>query len=261
MASGSPRLPGSGSKRPKWRDPLVVGQRLQPDARRRAVVAEAQDRLREVGRLHRVGELGPEALELRIGLVARRDGHRRPDMRRRRGAAASAYAISAVHAARVNPGMRCGGRRSTICRTESGAGLVAAGGGRGGDRARQLRLLRSTTADLIAAVIPAQVGGFAETLSLAGWVRALLMPVFFLVLGMELKFELLRGELSNPRRLALPALARAGRLRGPGAGLPGANRRQRPAGWAIGCGDRRGGGAGGAQPGRAAARRSRCASC
>ncbi len=48
------------------------------------------------------------------------------------------------------------------------------------------------------------------TLSLAGWVRALLMPVFFLVLGMELKFELLRGELSNPRRLALPALGALG---------------------------------------------------
>ena len=36
------------------------------------------------------------------------------------------------------------------------------------------------------------------------------MPVFFLVLGMELKFELLRGVLSGPRRLALPALAAAG---------------------------------------------------
>jgi NhaA family Na+:H+ antiporter len=94
-------------------------------------------------------------------------------------------------------------------RTEAGAGLVlpvaavaAIGLATSGYSAHYR--------DLIAAVIPAQVGGFAATMSLAGWVRALLMPVFFLVLGMELKFELLRGELSNPRRLALPALAALG---------------------------------------------------
>jgi NhaA family Na+:H+ antiporter len=102
-------------------------------------------------------------------------------------------------------------RRPTLnyLRTESGAGLVlpiaavaAIGLATSGYSAHY--------SDLIGAVIPAQVGGFAVTLSLAGWVRALLMPVFFLVLGMELKFELLRGELAGPRRLALPALAALG---------------------------------------------------
>jgi NhaA family Na+:H+ antiporter len=102
-------------------------------------------------------------------------------------------------------------RRPTLnyLRTESGAGLalpvaaVAAIGLATSGYSAHYR-------DLIAAVVPAQVGGFAVTLSVAGWVRALLVPVFFLVLGMELKFELLRGELSNPRRLALPALGALG---------------------------------------------------
>jgi NhaA family Na+:H+ antiporter len=102
-------------------------------------------------------------------------------------------------------------RRPTLSylRTESGAGLllpvavVAAIGLATSGYAGHYRAL-------IDAPLPLRVGDFAETLTLAGWVRALLMPVFFLVLGMQLKFELLRGELSNPRRLALPALAALG---------------------------------------------------
>jgi NhaA family Na+:H+ antiporter len=102
-------------------------------------------------------------------------------------------------------------RRPTLryLRTESGAGLVlpvaavAAIGLATSGYAAHYR-------DLIGASIPVRIGDFSETLTLTGWVRALLMPVFFLVLGMELKFELLRGELSNPRRLALPALAALG---------------------------------------------------
>ena len=102
-------------------------------------------------------------------------------------------------------------RRPTLSylRTESGAGLalpvaaVAAIGLATSGYSAHYK-------DLIDTVIPARVGDFAVTLTLAGWVRALLMPIFFLVLGMELKFELLRGELSNPRRLALPALAALG---------------------------------------------------
>jgi NhaA family Na+:H+ antiporter len=102
-------------------------------------------------------------------------------------------------------------RRPTLnyMRTQSGAGLllpiaaVAAIGLATSGYSAHYR-------DLIGAVIPAEVGGFSVTLTLSAWVRALLMPVFFLVLGMELKFELLRGVLSGPRRLALPALAAAG---------------------------------------------------
>ena len=55
-----------------------------------------------------------------------------------------------------------------------------------------------------------QLGGFAETMSLAKWVKNGLMAIFFFVVGLEIKYEILRGELSNPRRLALPVLAALG---------------------------------------------------
>jgi NhaA family Na+:H+ antiporter len=66
--------------------------------------------------------------------------------------------------------------------------------------------------DLIASPSTVQVGPFAETMGLGGWITAALMPILFFVLGLELKHEVLRGELSNPRRLALPLLAAVGGL-------------------------------------------------
>ena len=55
-----------------------------------------------------------------------------------------------------------------------------------------------------------RLGPFAEQMTVSGWVKTALMPVFFFVVGLEIKHEILRGELSNPRRLALPLLAAAG---------------------------------------------------
>lgn len=107
-------------------------------------------------------------------------------------------------------------RRLTLdyLRTESGSGLVLAA-----SALAAIGLANSGYAGHCQAALdapaPVRVGAFAETLTVGGWVRTLLMPVFFLVTGMELKFELLRGELSNPRRLALPALAAIGGLVGP----------------------------------------------
>ncbi|MGH6955329.1 MAG: Na+/H+ antiporter NhaA, partial [Caulobacteraceae bacterium] len=98
-------------------------------------------------------------------------------------------------------------RRLTLdyLKTESGAGLALAAAA-----VAAMGLANSRIAGdyfgVLAAPVPVRIGDVGETLSLAGWVRSLLMPILFLVLGMELKFELLRGELSNPRRLALPAL-------------------------------------------------------
>jgi NhaA family Na+:H+ antiporter len=63
--------------------------------------------------------------------------------------------------------------------------------------------------------ITVQFGPFGETLSLINWVKNGLMPVFFLVVGLEIKHEILRGELSNPRRLALPVLAAIGGVAAP----------------------------------------------
>ena len=41
------------------------------------------------------------------------------------------------------------------------------------------------------------------------------MAIFFFVVGLEIKYEILRGELANPRRLALPVLAALGGMVGP----------------------------------------------
>ena len=50
-------------------DPLLVAQPVEPDRRRRAVVAEAQDRLREIGRRDRIVEIVAELEDRRFGPV------------------------------------------------------------------------------------------------------------------------------------------------------------------------------------------------
>lgn len=68
---------------------------------------------------------------------------------------------------------------------------------------------------LVERTIPVRVGPFAEEMSLRLWVRTALMPIFFFVVGLEIKREVLRGEFSSPRHLALPLLAAAGGLIAP----------------------------------------------
>ncbi|MCR5877342.1 Na+/H+ antiporter NhaA [Phenylobacterium sp. J367] len=65
-------------------------------------------------------------------------------------------------------------------------------------------------ARLIGRDIVVQFGPFSETMTFAGWVKTALMPVFFFVAGLQIKEEMVRGELANPRRLALPLMAAAG---------------------------------------------------
>jgi NhaA family Na+:H+ antiporter len=50
---------------------------------------------------------------------------------------------------------------------------------------------------------------------LAHWINDLLMAVFFLVVGLEIKREILVGELASPRRAALPIFAALGGMIGP----------------------------------------------
>ena len=99
-------------------------------------------------------------------------------------------------------------------KTESGAGLML-----GLSVAAALGLANSPWAAgyfaLIQTAIPVRLGGFAQTLTLEAWVRDGLMPVFFLVVGLEVKYEVLRGEFSSPRRLAVPLLAAVGGMIGP----------------------------------------------
>ena len=87
----------------------------------------------------------------------------------------------------------------------------------------------------IAAPVTIQIGGFRETLAVLDWIKEGLMAIFFFVVGLEIKYEIVRGELANPRRLALPVLAALGGMVGPAlvylafnAGAGGA-----PQGWPV----------------------------
>jgi NhaA family Na+:H+ antiporter len=77
-------------------------------------------------------------------------------------------------------------------------------------------------------------GRYSLASDLRHWVNDGLMVVFFLVVGLEVKVELVTGDLRDRRRAALPALAAAGGMLVPAllflavtAGHPGA------AGWAV----------------------------
>jgi NhaA family Na+:H+ antiporter len=64
--------------------------------------------------------------------------------------------------------------------------------------------------DLWDTLITLDVGLFAVSEDLGHWVNDGLMTIFFFVVGLEIKRELLHGELSTPRRAALPVVAAAG---------------------------------------------------
>ncbi len=55
-----------------------------------------------------------------------------------------------------------------------------------------------------------QLGSFVETHSVLDWIKEGLMAIFFFVVGLEIKYEIVKGELANPRRLALPVIAALG---------------------------------------------------
>ena len=80
-----------------------------------------------------------------------------------------------------------------------------------------------------------QFGGWRETHGVAEWVREGLMAIFFFIVGLEIKHEILRGELSDPKKLALPVLAALGGMVAPALVFlalnmgPGGH----PDGWAI----------------------------
>lgn len=55
-----------------------------------------------------------------------------------------------------------------------------------------------------------QIGPIRLQESISDWIKEGLMAIFFLVVGMEIKYEIVRGELSDPRKLATPVLAALG---------------------------------------------------
>ncbi|MDB5460521.1 MAG: nhaA [Caulobacteraceae bacterium] len=127
-------------------------------------------------------------------------------------------------------------RRPTLefLNTEAASGLIL-----GGAALAALILANSPWSDsyfgFIHTPFTLQVGAFHETAEVLDWVKQGLMAIFFFVVGMEIKFEILKGELANPRRLAMPALAALGGMAMPAliylafnAGQPGAR-----GGWAV----------------------------
>ena len=62
------------------------------------------------------------------------------------------------------------------------------------------------------------IGSTAFSLSIHHWINEALMALFFLVMGLELKRELLVGELSSPRQALLPIMAAIGGMIMPALG-------------------------------------------
>ena len=69
--------------------------------------------------------------------------------------------------------------------------------------------------DFWAARLNIDLGAVAIDEALVSWVNDALMAVFFFVVGLEIKRELTRGELADPRKAALPAIAAAGGMLAP----------------------------------------------
>ena len=60
-------------------------------------------------------------------------------------------------------------------------------------------------------------GSFLLDMSLESWINDALIVIFFFVVGLEIKRSVLVGELSTPRRAALPAIAALGGMIFPAA--------------------------------------------
>jgi len=75
--------------------------------------------------------------------------------------------------------------------------------------------LQSIYYDVKYASIPISLGDFNFTKSISHWVNDGLMAIFFFVIGLELKREILEGELSSFDRIVLPAIAAIGGMAAP----------------------------------------------
>jgi len=83
--------------------------------------------------------------------------------------------------------------------------------------------------------VPISLGEFNFTKTISHWVNDGLMAIFFFVIGLELKREILEGELSSFDRMVLPAIAAIGGMVAPAMiyVLININNPENISGWAI----------------------------
>ena len=83
--------------------------------------------------------------------------------------------------------------------------------------------------------VPISLGEFNFTKTISHWVNDGLMAIFFFVIGLELKREILEGELSSFDRMVLPAIAAIGGMVAPAIIyiLININNPENMSGWAI----------------------------
>ena len=83
--------------------------------------------------------------------------------------------------------------------------------------------------------VPISIGEFNFTKTISHWVNDGLMAIFFFVIGLELKREILEGELSSFDRMVLPAIAAIGGMVAPAIiyVLININNPENISGWAI----------------------------
>ena len=87
--------------------------------------------------------------------------------------------------------------------------------------------------DFLEAPLAIQVGAFRGSMSLEGFINDFLMAIFFLSVGIELKFELTAGVLTNPRQAMMPILAACGGVAAPALIYAALNWGGAMSGWAV----------------------------